>query len=213
MRYFKLVKGTGWNSFKTGNIYPGDYNPKDASVLYSATEGPFKNDWQEASSDEYYQQEHNKQLKEIHDLRKGLRKHFKKQKDMKITEETKVKELIPCDMELSKSEHKIIPEINDVTGNTQILCITLKKKPVKDFDWYVDEYTQYKRHLIIPSVGYGPHQWCFEYRISLFKFICEDLNINWFKTIRAFAHSNDENTIETPASRICPAEFLQSLLF
>jgi hypothetical protein len=57
MKYYKLI-GNGYRFLKKGNIYPADYLDKACpSVMALATDGFFKEDWQEVWPCEYWMQE------------------------------------------------------------------------------------------------------------------------------------------------------------
>jgi len=146
-------------------------------------------------------------------------KFYKKSKVMKITEETKIKELIPEGWKLD-STIRTTDSIRDEGESIQcikIVTIPIKKKQEKDFEWYVNEY--YKKNIClgrlnqekdtIPSKDWM--DWKFEYRIGLFKFICDDLNLSGYGYWKLL----DSMCFGTPVKKImsiCPIAFIHSLL-
>jgi hypothetical protein len=101
----------------------------------------------------------------------------------------------------------------------QRLIPKLKKKEVKDWNWYVNEYfdggslVRYKDwtieavKAIINKEDYNSLH--FEIKIGLFKFICDDLKYNWFDTFYFIKvnHIPEDVTL----SMILPPDFVKSL--
>jgi hypothetical protein len=143
---------------------------------------------------------------------------------IKITEETKIKELIPDGYEIGSS-----PIGNGDRGVT----IIFKKKEVKDFNWYLKKYIEQSN----PSNRHFPFIYekriedtflClmtqgnyvavpFELKIGLLKFICDDLKVTFPYVIHSIAVSNKEALFTTELRglkdvlSICPKEFINSL--
>lgn len=139
---------------------------------------------------------------------------LKDNETMKITEETKLKDLIPEGYEIDDTKHWIF-ESSPICQ----LHIPAKKKQIKDFGWYVGEYM----NSIFINLKYKVHghvcesfrlknydKISFEMKIGLLKFICDDIGINMFSYLK---------TLNTPISsigfkeleRICPPEFINSM--
>jgi hypothetical protein len=133
---------------------------------------------------------------------------------MKITEETKIKELIPSGYELGTNESGY--------GDSGIV-LNFKKKEVKDFNWYKDEF--FKKSRMIKSLspeymgGILYHFSCggiyyehipFEIRIGLLKFICDDLKMSWREFIED-RHKIGKPNVFGKVYSICPKEFINSL--
>ena len=131
---------------------------------------------------------------------------LEKQENMKITENTTLKELIPEGYEFDYCNGKPTNE-----GKKTEIHIHFKKKPVKDFNWYTETYRNktdpHLRFALTLAVKY----WDFEYRIGLFKFICDDLKIDWRRCLWGDTAYILESEIDKVKS-ICPEEFLNSLI-
>lgn len=141
---------------------------------------------------------------------------FKKQA-MKITEETRIKDLIPEGYELDDKTGYSAKNAHDLLE--RYVIIPFKKKEVKDFKWY-------KAKFIKKSIFHGFSgtilaafelnmfdSMPFEYKISLLKFICDDIKlpIDSYLSYLHLGYGNIEsNTIKNLES-ICPQEFLNSI--
>jgi uncharacterized protein YeeX (DUF496 family) len=134
-------------------------------------------------------------------------------KPMEITNETKIKELIPKGYEVGANITYITHEN---FNNIQIpeLRIQLKKKPVKDFEWYIDEYIMHNQLLSEPHRNYKKRfkdkdfeAIPFELRIGLLKFICDD---NKYGLPFVLSHI-DKYDDGDPLLEHCPKKFLDSL--
>ena len=126
---------------------------------------------------------------------------------MKITNETKIGELVPEGYEL--------------TGNLVVLyypagtmTIQLKKKPVKDFDRYVDEYFMYNELLSEHHRNYKKRfkdkdfeAIPFELKMGLLKLICDD---NKYSLPFVLSHINKYDDSD-PLLEHCSKKFLESL--
>ena len=131
-----------------------------------------------------------------------------KTESMKVTEDTKIKDLIPEGYE---------PELKSglsMCDDFGYFTISFKKKEVKDFKWYAQKYfdkinKRFCIELIINS-DFRNIDFPFEFKIGLLRFICDDIGINMFSYLK---------TLNTPISsigfkeleRICPPEFLNSI--
>jgi hypothetical protein len=147
-----------------------------------------------------------------------LIKKLLKYRRMKITEETKIAELIPEDMELDeKNAHRIVPEINDMKNKMHVLCIPLKKKELtKTFNWYVREYMIKNNQVIPPESHPKPSEWDIMERVGLLKFICDDIDCLFIQIINKITMTGKNVNIEVfgfdKIKSICPEEFLISFL-
>lgn len=137
---------------------------------------------------------------------------LKKQKSMKITEDTKIKDLIPEGYEFN-------PEFSmEYFKSSCNVTIPVKKKEVKDFKWYVKKYFErYNKYLNTTkdefpvnenfiekeNYKYVP----FEIRIGLLKFICDDMECDW----KLFIDIKESKPEFTKVCAICPSEFLNSI--
>lgn len=153
---------------------------------------------------------------------------------MKITEETKLKELIPDGYELDP------PRLNfydDSNCSYEYIAIPVKQKPKKDLEWYAINYaekiknysailTNFRFYALAMATNLSSDfinnnydEIPFEFRIGLFKYICDDLEIDnenmfYFLTEYKNMKANGEkwttvnfNYLET----ICPKKYLMSL--
>jgi len=144
---------------------------------------------------------------------------------MKITEETKLKELIPEGYEYDPSRLNLTDDSN---CSYEYIAIPVKQKPKKDFEWYAKEYfneriskfTIFEKDKFLEKILYETYKPIpFELRIGLFKYICDDLEIDnenmfYFLTEYKNMKANGEkwttvnfNYLET----ICPKKYLMSL--
>lgn len=124
---------------------------------------------------------------------------------MKITPETKIKDLIKEGYELSEKHLEV-----DGDDDVKRIVINLKKKEEKNFEWYKNEYIRYIKKVCGYELHFN-HEWIFEYRIGLLKFICKDLNINWIRFLWRDTAYILESEIDK-IRKICPEEFLNSLI-
>lgn len=142
---------------------------------------------------------------------------------MKITEETKIKDLIPEGYapELS-SDGKLVVGYADSSNTSKIIVIQIhKKKKVKDFNWYVNRYfhellndkTILTMNNHVSNINIKNYDGInFEFKIGLLKFICDDLKLNILDYVHGLYVSRIENIAVTNAIKsICPAEFLNSI--
>lgn len=137
---------------------------------------------------------------------------------MKITEDTKIKDLIPegYEPELS-SEGKLVVGYYDSSNTSKIIVIQIhKKKEVKDFKWYAKDYTLKSRNYTEISKLYKLEMQLnandfdsipFELKIGLLKFICDDIECDW----KLFLDIRESKPEFTKICAICPAEFLNSI--
>lgn len=132
---------------------------------------------------------------------------------MKITEETKIKDLIPEGYELDyDSIDKYCSKGVPIVGS--LLGVSVKKKEVKDFKWYCREYSKKVdyfdpiREVPFKSLEDELKSVPFEFKIGLLKFICDDLkdDILMILTLIRAGQSN-----MTKTGKICPPEFLNSI--
>jgi len=137
--------------------------------------------------------------------------------EMKITEETKVKDLIPEGYELDGNKAWKL-------DTDEEMCIPIKKKEVKDFNWYVKEYFNKIPHGLLPNnIGIksdfivGVYEVIpFEIKIGLLKFICDDINVRLNVKITVFEFISGQNPDVyyeeyVKIKSICPKEFLNSI--
>jgi hypothetical protein len=127
---------------------------------------------------------------------------------MKITPETKLKKLIPEGYQIDYSIQYEVAQLKDS------IMIQIKKKEVKNFDWYAQKYfnkinKKYNIELVIDS-NFEDVVFPFEFKIGLLKFICDDIDVNFFTIIDQLNNKKYSiNSIEV--SDICPKEFLESI--
>lgn len=142
---------------------------------------------------------------------------LKKKKAMKITEETKIKDLIPEGYEFDpESPMEYFKTSCNVT-------IPVKKKEVKDFKWYVDRYlTEVVNNTISDHIAFKTIEKLFfrkeydsthfEFKIGLLKFICDDCGVKWWNFAKNYATKEDlSKSFYQKVIDICPAEFLNSI--
>lgn len=138
---------------------------------------------------------------------------------MKITEETKLKDLIPDGHELNGTFGL------DYTDGLKV-TIPIKKKEVKGFKWYLSNYLTSKEYNTIKGIkistkdyedfsktreGYFEHV-SFEFKIGLLKFICDDCGVKWFNFAKYYALKEDlSKSFYQKVIDICPVEFLNSI--
>lgn len=139
-----------------------------------------------------------------------------------ITEETKLKELIPEGMEIETT----------ATSSDHVLIMFKKKQ--KDFDWYVREYliptttedvgenivdwitpddiTEIKGHFFKDEWEYLP----FELKIGLLRFICDDSRVSLVSMLNYLQKEHTLTGVEVAqcSAIACtlPKEFLKSIL-
>lgn len=127
---------------------------------------------------------------------------------MKITEETKIKDLIPEWYELD------IESKYEFYETEQKIRIPVRKKEVKDFKWYCEKYF----NEITPCYNENDHgniiesdfdHVSFESKIGLLKFICDDLNYSWLEITDM--HLDNPKNPDSKFTGICPPEFLNSI--
>lgn len=126
---------------------------------------------------------------------------LKKQRAMKITEKTKIKDLIPEEYELD------IDSKHEFYKTKQKIRIPIRKKEVKDFKWYANKYFKDGRYRLAYQIA-DYDSIPFEFKIGLLKFICDDLkdDILMILTLIRAGQSN-----MTKTGKICPPEFLNSI--
>lgn len=136
-----------------------------------------------------------------------------KKQTMKITEETKIKDLIPEGYELEKIDfcNKSLENISILVHN---LHIPIKKKEVKDFKWYCENYfneiTPSYNENDDKSMSNSKYDKCsFESKIGLLKFICDDIGVDWKHGMKM--QLNGWSTIAYKTESICPPEFINSI--
>jgi len=142
-------------------------------------------------------------------------------KEMKITKDTKIGDLIPEDHEFDYCNG----EPNGSDDKSQI-HIHIKKKEIKNFDWYVDKYIELKKGLYseyVPLVlreNIKTQRWdliSFEIKIGLLKLICDGLKYSlWFHDLieiskRLDGQKPEDLPIINEIFNICPKEFLISI--
>ena len=134
---------------------------------------------------------------------------------MKINGETQLKDLIPEGYESSGNACMSL-----CIGEEHII-ISIKKKEVKDFKWYVGEYMnaayfniKYKVHGNICDSFRSENfdKVPFEFKIGLLKFICDDLGVPFRLYLSGeYAESPKYETEIRELKSICPQEFLNSI--
>jgi hypothetical protein len=137
---------------------------------------------------------------------------------MKITEETKIRDLLPEGYVLKSDEISAF-DFNIDLGNDRdqgLIKIRLNKKEQKNFEWYINEYLSYKHYFITN------HTTCdfktgnynaiyFEIKIGLLKFICDDLKIDFYNSLMDLKANIKHRKYYIILDDICPKEFLQSV--
>lgn len=130
-----------------------------------------------------------------------------------ITKETKIEELIPDGYELTGgcSER--------YSAEHEGIVVYIKKKKVKDFDWYAVQYsnkscvfhTRKEIDSFLYYIGVCDYlNISFEIKIGLLKFICDDLKVSWKEVIHdrfVFGENNTYNNFYA----ICPINFIVSI--
>lgn len=152
---------------------------------------------------------------------------------MKITEETKIKDLIPEDMELDKIRDSFYKELGDARDKHLLkIDIFLKNKQKKNFEWYYNEYCKLE-FLVGSGVNYevrdtkavefitlfyrqNYNNIPFEIKIGLLKFICDDLCIELLSYLDSIYGNAEIITVKQnkqikQLSKICPKDFLNSI--
>ena len=137
---------------------------------------------------------------------------------MKITGETKLKELIRDEFELDLEKKLIFI-------NTNLIEIPIKRKKEKTFVWYIHEYLN-KRTFVEKHTKENIRNECwdvveFEIVIGLLKFICDDLEIKeiafelLLNELRLIVMNDNVDFVITTTvhkiTNICPKIFLKSL--
>lgn len=141
-----------------------------------------------------------------------LSDELKKKKAMKITEETKLKDLIPEGYELDSDMSKKLFGHLDCDSN---IFIILKKKEVKDFKWYWNEYskTGLLRNFEGVCIEFETKHYDnipFEIKIGLLKFICDGLDLVYLEYIQHLGNGWGLDKFKK-LKDICPPEFLNSI--
>jgi len=138
---------------------------------------------------------------------------------MKITEETKVKDLIPEGYEFLDTV---------VDAEKWMVTIRYKPKEKKDFDWYCDKYFETKRYIsregaIKMISSNDSNNLCailnkqydsatFEIKIGLLKFICDDIKLPVDVYLsKEYSNSPEWGKEVRLLKSICPPEFLNSI--
>jgi hypothetical protein len=153
---------------------------------------------------------------------------------MKITKDTKIGDLIPENVEISCETPVVL------TDPYLRLVIELKKKEVKNFEWYVYNYLNPKQEQLHHS---NIRTWInsesldvlstriihndlstipFGIKIGLLKFICDDIEYSsWYFDIMPLYESlnpkehGHKDAVRLPINQkiqeICPKEFLESI--
>lgn len=146
---------------------------------------------------------------------------------MKITEDTKIKDIIPEGWELKVVE--FAPPVyleESLVNNIGQVCIPLVKKPEKEFRWYYGEYMKLNRESRCPwltkeandysydlFVGENYDDIEFEVKIGLLKFICDDIKLSLYDMyhyLRVYYVDDMPSKFDTIYS-IVPSEFMDSL--
>ena len=142
---------------------------------------------------------------------------------MKITLETKLGDIIPEGWELRED---IMCGIAGTEERVPKLQIPLKKKEEKNFEMYVEKYLAQERCLakrVVPfykyellNADYGSV--CFEIKIGLLKFICDELELVHWQYIELLTNISDNVLCPSQSYEatkkiltICPKEFLTSI--
>ena len=136
---------------------------------------------------------------------------------MKITEDTKIKDIIPEGYEIDDSTEGFFDKL---------IYFRLKTKPEKDFKWYYEEYLRRNREDLARWLTEGANDYTydlfvgenykeieFEIRIGLLKFICDDLGLtldDMYKYLQIYYIDDLSNKYDKIYS-IVPHEFLDSL--
>lgn len=137
---------------------------------------------------------------------------------MKITEETKLKELIPDGYELDPPRLNLTDDSN---CSYEYIAIPVKQKPKKDFEWYAKEYfneriskfTIFEKDKFLEKILYETYKPIpFELRIGLFKYICDDLDVQWTLVLEYCVEKPYLDRIKT-ITNLLPEEFINSLIY
>jgi arabinogalactan endo-1,4-beta-galactosidase len=140
---------------------------------------------------------------------------------MKITPETKIKDLIPDGLEINN-------EGVDIDPNAAIIIRLKSKVETKDFNWYIDTYLRENVKVSCFSLNYNDlmngnyNKVPFEIKIGLLKFIYDDIEFEYKKHFEvALSEIRSLLRIKTIAitvsgianeiMSICPKDFLESL--
>lgn len=127
---------------------------------------------------------------------------------MEITNETKIGDLVPVELELTGDY--------GIDSNHQTISISIRPKQVKNFIWYVENY--FKSPSVIYNYTEEFRKECkihfatkqfgkvtIEVRLGLIKYICDDVQMSFTTTLALLS------TDRTSIWKICPNEFLTSI--
>lgn len=146
---------------------------------------------------------------------------------MKITEETKLKELIPEGYEYDPSRLNLTDDSN---CSYEYIAIPVKQKPKKDLEWYVINYaekiknysailTNFRFYALAMAANLSSDfinnnydEIPFEFRIGLFKYICDDLDVQWTLVLEYCVEKPYLDRIKT-ITNLLPEEFINSLIY
>lgn len=124
--------------------------------------------------------------------------------------------------------YKVVEDHCTMQGNSAKITLIAEKKD-KTFEQYVEEYFALKEgihkltHILINVSGVvernkeailtRPCGVLFEIRIGLFKYICDDLKLNWLAVISGkWMFSQTYSPVYQRLQNIIPKEFLDSLV-
>jgi hypothetical protein len=136
---------------------------------------------------------------------------------MRITEQTTIGELVPEGYELDNAKNKLDNFSNEkvVWGSQEsgyVIYIYVKNKEEKDFEWYVNSYTQKEHNLIVPKLYSDPVCWRWKERIGLFKFICDDKDLKFHEALFGL-HQIPTSTSCKIIKELCPEGFINSIIY
>lgn len=125
---------------------------------------------------------------------------------MKITEDTKIKDLIP-------EGYEIDSDATTYSTKCTSIIVPIKRCHKADFDSYIEAYQEKIRTSYIIYLDIDPNNWIFEYKIGLLKFICDDLKLsmNDMLTYIQIYFMDDIPHKYDAIYSIVPHEFLDSL--
>lgn len=135
---------------------------------------------------------------------------------MKINGETQLKDLIPEGYEPSGTSGM------SLCRGEEHITVSIKKKEVKDFKWYVKNYfsvlfnsgvingfNTYTTNILQKEY----HKLPFEFKIGLLKFICDDFGVPFRLFLSGeYSESPKYGTEIRKLKSICPPEFINSIL-
>jgi len=128
---------------------------------------------------------------------------------MKITEETKIKDLIPEGYEFEKAVSG-----SSISPGMQIMIqLWFKKKEVKDFKWYANKYFKDGGNRLSYQIA-DFDSIPFEFKIGLLKFICNDIGVDLFFVLFRLSYKTYDGSVmptDEKLDHVCPAEFLNSI--